>query len=132
MNHSLRDQFAIHAPKEPWPWFTPNVPEPPKPRKDIHGDPTWEYKCDCISYDELKKKERILQWPYFYADEMMRQRGEDGPQWIPISTPPTEEDKNVLWVNLNHTSRPSRFGTPSDVMVGATHWWPLPDFLAQA
>lgn len=88
---SLRDYFAAHAPENPPKWFIPVMPPPP-PQRWI-GDSGLEYadfmqakaaegiefilNADAHLHDAWlaeKERQRYIQWPYAWADEMLRAR----------------------------------------------------------
>ena len=84
---SLRDYFAAHAPEEPQPWFSPVMSSArPMPTYD-HDHPNGPYcrmtKCDCggitnlaemRAWDMARDRERLVQWPYAWADAMLEAR----------------------------------------------------------
>ncbi|MGU7839420.1 hypothetical protein ACV22V_08135 [Burkholderia sp. AW33-5] len=103
---TLRDYFIAHAPAEPQPWFAPvldNEPAAVEPldrltdeeRREYEGWgeylSTSELKCPRVlayyeaveAYEKLRRawnreheKQRYVQWPAAWADEMLRARGE--------------------------------------------------------
>jgi hypothetical protein len=77
---SLRDYFAAHAPVEPWSFFQPEMS--PRPVTQWHeGHPT-EQCFECIpenwqaqaDWDKERTRQRVIQWPWFYADVMLAER----------------------------------------------------------
>ena len=80
---TLRDYFAAHAPAEPWHWFEPNVvpaPTPPEfdPKEDYRS---FEYKrqrwqAEDEFWEKYKQRQKYIQWPYYWANEMLKRRGE--------------------------------------------------------
>ena len=80
---TLRDYLAAHAPVEPWGWFEPVVaPEPQRNSKEvvvnIEGFLPYTSHEPCNEWNDWFKERRRqiqLQWPYFYADEMLKVRG---------------------------------------------------------
>lgn len=62
---TLRDYFMAHAPAEPQPWFIPEMPPEPDPGMffDEHG--AWVAE---------QYKQRYVQWPAVWADEMLKAR----------------------------------------------------------
>jgi len=110
---SLRDYFIAHAPAEPWPWFQPQVTDPP-PTPQYEQSGVWGFnKVEQVQAGELRKNRsfnsfvvntgcekyaafeaawnayweserlwkdtiqqaRQVQWPAFWADTMLAQRG---------------------------------------------------------
>ncbi|PXV54185.1 hypothetical protein SAMN04487785_11436 [Dyella jiangningensis] len=91
---SLRDYFAAHAP-DPQAWFSPDMP--PKPTSDWVSDDglthyfTWQdaqRECGDCYYDANRdaiaqweaeySKQWCVQWPYAWADAMLKARKEPG------------------------------------------------------
>jgi len=81
---SLRDYFAAHAPSDHAWWFEPQMPSRPQPQYD-HDHPNetrCHYDADCLrvndtelrAYDDERRKQYELQWPYAWADAMLRAR----------------------------------------------------------
>lgn len=85
---SLRDYFAAHAPAEPQGWFEP-VMDGPRPmvyRLPRHmgggltDDPFGESFLDegqqrlADLWDAEQARERRIQWPYAWADAMLKER----------------------------------------------------------
>lgn len=85
---TLRDYFAMHSPVKPERWFEPKMATP-KP------DLEWDHdhsKCgsenstqmpwDCIpsnkdardAWDAERDKQRLVQWPFAWADVMLAER----------------------------------------------------------
>lgn len=62
---TVRDQFAMRAPAEPAPWFSPAMPPFP-------GDGTPNDQDAWIA--ELSRR-RSIQWPYAWADAVLSNRG---------------------------------------------------------
>lgn len=103
---TLLDYFIAHAPAEPQPWFRPAMEPEPKPtqfptdmtqeeRDEYHGWGeflgTEDLKCPRVrtyaesvdAYTKLRRardseyeKQRYVQWPGAWANEMLRVRGE--------------------------------------------------------
>jgi len=85
---TLRDYFIAHAPTEPWDWFEPVMPPAPKPtpQKNFYGDcrhlPEYlQYQQDIANardeigkWDKEKERQRMIQWPIFWADTMLEAR----------------------------------------------------------
>ena len=97
---SLRDYLAAHAPEAP-DWFQPTTPPKPKsvwvhsevpgmtydtPRealqacKEVHGYENDEEVSDQNAqarraWEDMREKEKVLQWPYAYADAVLARRG---------------------------------------------------------
>lgn len=81
---SLRDYFAAHAPADYHSWFTPTMPERPAPQFD-HDHPNerrcqQEFDCHAVNaeelsaYDDARREQYELQWPYAWADAMLTLR----------------------------------------------------------
>jgi hypothetical protein len=76
----LRDYFAAHAPRKPWPDYKPTM-STPKPEPDW-GDiePDWRADVDPLNWaqraewDSEFRQQYHRQWPYFYADAMLKER----------------------------------------------------------
>ncbi len=93
-NEELRDYFAANAPETPAPWFVPTGDEPPpswsaSKLKMPHGNSASGGCCKlCDEYfakraqednDNKRKRgeyelRRYVQWPWAYADAMLKQR----------------------------------------------------------
>lgn len=98
---TLRDYFIAHAPQLPSGWFKPVMPERPKPpvhsfnpeqleqfRNDMadtdpdNCDPAVLDFCRRLrdaykareDWDKEYEKQRYIQWPAAWADEMLKQR----------------------------------------------------------
>ena len=100
---TLRDYFIAHAPSSPQPWFSPSMPDCPElprryaelsqpQREQLEGLGDWLEEADCDPvvvdfarrYKEAAKaqeewgksleKERLMQWPLAWADEMISRR----------------------------------------------------------
>lgn len=88
---TLRDYFAAHAPVEPWPQYKPTLPDRPHPGIPIGESGTryvsraaadkaefdcwsWSNQQAVTEWDEKKEREYRIQWPYFYADAMLKER----------------------------------------------------------
>ena len=91
---TLREYYIAHAPVEPQPWFTPKMT--PRPvasvwvsddglRKYLNPRAAYEAEDDCfslINVDEIArwdldfKKQKYVQWPAAWADEMIQQRSQ--------------------------------------------------------
>lgn len=81
---TLRDYFATHAPSDAQSWFEPKIQPRPSPEYD-HDHPN-ERRChngfDCPpvnaealhAYDDERRKQYELQWPYAWADAMLAER----------------------------------------------------------
>jgi hypothetical protein len=79
---SLRDYFAAHAPKDRWLHYQP-VMATPKPEPDWTGIPTGQRaEVDPINWaarsewDAEYNRQYAEQWPYFYADAMLKARAQ--------------------------------------------------------
>lgn len=92
----LRDEFAMHAPDEPQSWFNPVMtyslvlPElSEKEKSALHGYNTDDYGrmdfdlgsklCSernkiTYAYNNEHEKQKYIQWPYAWADEMLKAR----------------------------------------------------------
>ena len=76
---SLRDYFAAHAPWPPQRWFKPSMPtERPEPMTYRGGARTRE-ELDANgtaiqAWDEELAKQMYVQWPYAYADAVLKAR----------------------------------------------------------
>jgi hypothetical protein len=81
---SLRDYFAAHAPTEYPNWYAPTLSPRPAPLFD-HDHPNErqcqrEFDCRAVNADELsayddeRRRQYELQWPYAYADAMIAER----------------------------------------------------------
>lgn len=66
---TLRDQFAINAPPRPL-WFNPKLPVKPGCSGELNPNEGWELH-------EINEF-RDLAWPYYWADQMMKNRDENG------------------------------------------------------
>lgn len=85
---SLRDYYAAHAPAAPLWDFTPKLPPRPKNEADVNPPQPWErgggelrYAMEyCAARDERerwelnKKIQTAVQWPFAWADEMIKAR----------------------------------------------------------
>ncbi len=100
---TLRDYFMAHAPASPQPWFEPVMPPAPRVmqvheiqdrqiREDVltaddagidpethAGMEFVQQRAESVTaymrWDEERKKQRYVQWPAAWADEMLKQRG---------------------------------------------------------
>ena len=88
---SVRTYLMAHAPAEPQPWFEPYMPKKPDPtiwigesgnkyhsRLDAERAEGDEFvrpvNSEAIAaWEQEKKKQRYIQWPAAWADEMMKQ-----------------------------------------------------------
>ena len=79
----LRDYFAAHAPRKPWPWFEPAMP--PKPAEQwstYHRNGECGGFCECMpenyrerdDWNKERERQKVMQWPYGYADAMIKAR----------------------------------------------------------
>jgi hypothetical protein len=91
---SILDYFMAHAPVEPQPWFTPDMPPEPTQGAYVFEDGyTMLHLLDAKNREREKgisfvdssakqkqewtiafKKQRYIQWPRAWADEMLRER----------------------------------------------------------
>lgn len=76
---TLRDFYAMRAPR-PWSWFKPVMPTPrPEPFAYKGAARTSEEIANqaraMADWDLEYIKQQDLQWPYFYADSMLAERG---------------------------------------------------------
>lgn len=91
---SLRDYFIAHAPAEPQPWFEPVMPtRRPAPKLVDNDDPgrvfkSWQDAERIVGvdgyhdanldiaqeWDMERRKQRYIQWPAAWADEMLKAR----------------------------------------------------------
>lgn len=71
MTLTLREQFALQAPKEPWASFKPvGLPEEVPAIKPYPNDSTWGDRR--YEWEQLRSALIALQWPWYYADEMVK------------------------------------------------------------
>ena len=93
---SLRDYFAAHAPREMWGWYAPTMPQPrPEPLYDHdHRNGSGcltQWECIAVNRDELdayddeRRKQWDVQWPYFYADAMLIERAKSEAEGVQIA-----------------------------------------------
>jgi hypothetical protein len=74
---SLRDYFIAHAPAEPQPWFRPVLPpEPESIWNDYERDEAPVNFQEIANWRYQREKERLLQWPGAWADEMIKRRAQ--------------------------------------------------------
>ena len=91
---SLRDYFIAHAPAEPQPWFMPSMPPAPdlsiwignsgkkydgeraamSSEEGVQGGVRPANKDAYESWRNEQAKQRYVQWPAAWADEMLKQR----------------------------------------------------------
>lgn len=101
---SIRDWFIAHAPAEPQPWFQPAMPPEPRgvpflmdmtkeereeyegwgdyygtedlkcPRVRAYAEASDEYTKQHRAWNQEYEKQRYVQWPAAWADEMLRAR----------------------------------------------------------
>ena len=88
---TLRDKFAMAAPVTPWMHFQPTMPERPSPgfavgesgRRYANGFTAEKEEGDCWEWsnqkavdewEDEKRRQHSIQWPYFYADAMLKAR----------------------------------------------------------
>lgn len=79
---SLRDYFAAHAPRKRASWFMPTIPPKPEAVWDHEHPAETCYLRDCqpVNFQERfewtveRQRQYELQWPYAYADAMLRER----------------------------------------------------------
>lgn len=73
---SLRDYFAAHAPTEVQIWFKPVMPAPRPEAKFVEqkGHETCTNQAELDAYDRERNKQRLIQWPYAWADTQLEQR----------------------------------------------------------
>jgi hypothetical protein len=95
MNHiTLRDYFIAHAPTEPQPWFKPVVPPYPGAGVWVSADGLRKYtdmfvaeraegdaftlfnQAEVDNWKAALAKQRYIQWPAAWADEMIQQQGQ--------------------------------------------------------
>lgn len=79
---SIRDYFAAHAPRKPYPWFQPSMPPMPDLiQHEGHGPDCFD--CSPVNWLEraewVKEEARqtVIQWPYAYADIQIAQRDKE-------------------------------------------------------
>lgn len=90
---TLRDYFMAHAPAEPQPWFEPMLPPKPSlaPFVSIDGQRFYSeenaaqkaegsyYRSEnqeaILQWNAESVKQRYVQWPAAWADEMLKARG---------------------------------------------------------
>lgn len=89
---SLRDYFAAHAPRRMWAQFEPYMPTRPEP--DWTGIPEEaQFDASPNNWQEIEawkkeqKRQYERQWPWFYADAMLRERGRIDDQHRPAFEP---------------------------------------------
>ena len=87
----LRDYFAAHAPVEPWPHYKPFLTARPSlgvaigesgqryttasAADSAEGDCwAWSNHAAVQEWDDESRRQFTLQWPYFYADAMLKER----------------------------------------------------------
>jgi hypothetical protein len=71
----LRDKFALTAPKEIPDWFYPKMPS----YDEFRHKPGCSGEQDIVIRNKFRAEEvrqKMLQWPYAYADLQMTARGE--------------------------------------------------------
>jgi len=91
---SLRDYFIAHAPAEPQPWFMPSMPPAPdlsiwignsgkkydgeraamSSEEGVQGRVRPANKDAYESWRNEQAKQRYVQWPAAWADEMLKAR----------------------------------------------------------
>lgn len=75
---TLREYFMAHAPAEPQPWFVPTMPPRPEalwPNGRSEAEDEYPVNLHEIeAWNSEFQKQRFVQWPAAWADEMMRQR----------------------------------------------------------
>lgn len=71
---SLRAYFMAHAPAEPQEWFEPVMPEHPVPL-GLDRRITLEEERQAMAWTQEQEKQRYVQWPAAWADEMIKQLG---------------------------------------------------------
>lgn len=89
---SLHDYFIAHAPDKPHPWFKPVMP--PRPvsvfmsddgKKKFFTYESAERECgedgfhdlswdEIVAWEKENTKQRYVQWPAAWADEMLKER----------------------------------------------------------
>lgn len=70
---SLRAYFIAHAPMIPPPWFKPKTVPRPEP---LWADPARTLcinEQELIDWSDMHSREHTLQWPVFWADQMIQQ-----------------------------------------------------------
>ena len=81
----LRDEFAMHAPHEPQSWFEPVLPKFPAKHPIHPGQGTKaeiaeydsaleKFSAEARAWDKNGIKQRLIQWPYAWADEVLKAR----------------------------------------------------------
>lgn len=100
---TLRDYFIAHAPAEPQPWFVPvmpSAPQYPEIPQEPHIDLDFmagrsnfdradeasrraavvrikadkDFRDACLAWEVEEAKQRYIQWPAAWADEMLKAR----------------------------------------------------------
>jgi len=89
---SLRDYYIAHAPAEPQPWFLPVMPPKPNKAPYVSNDGQRFYatrfaaekserekfrsenEAEIRAWDAENLKQRYVQWPAAWADEMLKAR----------------------------------------------------------
>ena len=67
---TIRDFFAAHAPKEPTFEFDVKMRRP-KPKTEAYPDDP-----ELLLWEIEYNRQRAVQWPWIYADAVLRARGE--------------------------------------------------------
>lgn len=70
---SLRDYFAAHAPVEPQAWFTPGM-DTPEPTRPVGYADFAAFNGELSAWFNEQSKRRCTQWPYAWADAMLKAR----------------------------------------------------------
>ena len=77
---TVRDYFAVRAPRKPWADYEPTMPSQ-IPEPDWGGislEQQWD--VDPVNWAERAewkveyRRQYVRQWPYFYADAMLAER----------------------------------------------------------
>lgn len=71
---SLRDLFALNAPKEVPDWFIPKNIRPNPIKLSGHGILSREDEEKLARWKQERKKQALLEWPYYWADQQLKIR----------------------------------------------------------
>lgn len=91
---TVRDYFMAHAPAEPQDWFSPVMRAKPDgpgsrpktidlnmmrydvktPETDAYDEAVKKWNKDCDQWARDFNRQRYIQWPAAWADEMLKQR----------------------------------------------------------
>jgi hypothetical protein len=79
---SALDYFAAHAPDHPQPWFQPVMPTPEPDVFAYKGaartkEEIAQREAEALTWRLERDKQRWVQWPYAWAQQMIAQRQEN-------------------------------------------------------